>query len=297
MILRNNAVKLFTYAGLFIGVATVIYGVEQMTNVRPAATRAPVVVTGSPDPVGFLIAHKAILRGHVIAKDDLEFRQSQSVRPANAEISPESAIGKIAVADIAEGSVILSQQISADPAAAGLAPLIPVGYRAVELLTNDEIAVGNFIRPGDHVDVELVLRENVLPKQSDAQEKADGDPSEAHTVIQDVTILAVGDALTAQPVSPPPQGNNAARRPEPPHAVTLAMTPDQIAQFMLARSLGALHLSLRNPIDFAAVAGNIATLTDIRSPMSSPQQGRRPIELITGNKMRHIFSANPGEKP
>jgi pilus assembly protein CpaB len=251
-------------------------------------------------PADIIVAAHRIARGKPIDKDDLTSVQSTGARPANAETSINALIGKFAIVDISQGTTVLSTHISADPAAAGLAIMVPPGYRAIEMRTTDEIAVGNFLRPGDHVDLELVLRETVLPKQTDAQAAADGNPSESNTVLQDVQVLAVGDVLTSAVTPPAPQETASGRKVEPPHAVTLAMTPDQIGRFMLASSLGTIHLALRNPMDTQTMAAGAVILNDIRGATppgtGMTSQGNRPIELIVGNKMHHIFSSNPSAK-
>ncbi len=180
-----------------------------------------------------------------------------------------------------------------------MAQTVPSGFRAVSLRTNDEIAVSNFVLPGDHVDIDLVMRENVLPKQSEGQEKTDGNPSESRTLLQDVTVLTVGDTLSAAaPVAAAEQTTG--RKPDPPHSVTLALTPDQAAQLMLARSLGSLYLTLRNPSDLEVIQEDSTHLPQIRGATPPPAgplvQGQRPIELITGNKSKIIYSTNPGDK-
>jgi pilus assembly protein CpaB len=282
------------------GILIIAYGMHQMTNNKkvtaPEITEAP---REAPQPAGIIIAAHPIARGKAITTDDLRTIQSPGTHPLGAETSAASVIGRYAVTDIPAESTVLSAQISTDPTAAGLAVMVPVGYRAIEMRTNDEIAVGNFLRAGDHVDIELVLRENVLPKQSEAQEAADGNPSESRTLLQDVRVLAIGGTL-GNPVAASAADNAAARKADPVLAVTLAMTPDQITQFMLAKNLGTLHLALRNPADIQTIAVGAATLPDIRGPTppgaAAIAQGDRPIELIVGNKMHHIFSSNPSAK-
>ncbi len=297
----GNISRLQIYIGLAFGILIMAYGIRQMTNTHINEVVQTVDVAREqvhePD---IIVASHLIPRGKILSKDDLTSVPVSGMRPANAETSIAATIGKFAVTDIPADAAIISTQISADPAAAGLAVMVPTGYRAIEMRTTDEIAVGNFLRPGDHVDIELVLREAVLPKQTDAQQATLGNPSESNTVLQDVRVLAVGDLLTSAVTPPPAQETAGGHKPEPPHGVTLAMTPDQIARYMLASSLGTLHLSLRNPSDLQAVSLGSVTLPDIRgaTPPSTAatSQGDRPIELIVGNKMHHIFSSNPGTK-
>ncbi len=294
-----NISRIQIYVGMAAGILIIAYGMHQMANNKVAMPQVAEAPHETVQPSAIIVAARPIARGKAITTDDLRTIQSPGVRPVGAEMSAAAVIGRYAVTDIPAESTVLANQISADPTAAGLAVMVPVGYRAIEMRTNDEIAVGNFLRSGDHVDIELVLRENVLPKQTEAQEAAEGNPSESRTLLQDVRVLAVGDALGA-PVAAPAAEGAPSRKAEPPLAVTLAMTPDQITQFMLAKNLGTLHLALRNPADIQTIAVGPATLPDIRGPTppgaAAIAEGDRPIELIVGNKMHHIFSSNPSVK-
>jgi len=286
------------YAGLALGIVIVIYGVHEMMSAnKPVSTQNAYSGTSDPKPQT-VVATRHIARGDIVTNDDVR-RVEVDIRPSGAEGAIGTVVGKFAIVDIAAGAPVMSAAISPDRSAAGLAVMVPAGYRAIEMRTTDEIAVGNFLRPGDHVDLELVLRETVLPRQTDAELKTDGNPSESRTVLQDVEVLAVGDTLES--VAPSPADNAAGRKPEPPHGVTLAMTPDQINLFTLASSLGTLHLALRHLGDPQTIATGAATLSDIRGPTppgaGATSEGNRPIELIIGNKMHHIFSSNPSEKP
>jgi pilus assembly protein CpaB len=76
------------------------------------------------------------------------------------------------------------------------------------------------------------------------------------------------------------------------------MTPDQISQFGLARSLGSFYMTLRNPNDPQVIVSDPAALKDIRGrtpPPAAPMaQAERPIELITGTRSKTIYSISRG---
>jgi pilus assembly protein CpaB len=259
----------------------------------------PEIAPPPAGPAGVWAVSRLVPRGQRITQADLVLLPIRENLPANAVTQLDAALGKIAISDLPPYSMLLSDRISGDIAKAGLALTIPPGYRAVALRTTDEIAVSNFIRPGDHVDVQVIMRENVLPKQTEAQERAEGNPSESRTLIQDVIVLTVGESLSGEdPASVAAQAGG--KRPEPPRTVTLGLTPEQVAQFVLGRSLGGLFLSLRNPSDLQTVQVNTAKLPDIRGPVAPAaapvEQGKRPIELITGNKSQTIYSTDPAGK-
>jgi pilus assembly protein CpaB len=285
--MKANISSVFMVAG-FLGSALIIaYGVSRLAADPPqsATPAAP-----APEPtLRLIVAGRPIRRGEQIRPDDIGTRLPLGAMPATAVTQPQAAIGKYAVVNIAAGTPLLSDTISDDPTRAGLAPLVKAGFRAIQLRTTDEIAVGNFIRAGDHVDIQLVLPDQSLPGGDDTRKQ--GSVAEARMLLQDITVLAVGDQLgePSQPVA-----DATARRPDPPHSLTVALTPEQVSIFTLGRGLGVLFLTLRNPSDTQAVSTPTVRLADIRGatpPASGPvAQSRRAIELITGGRARTIYS-------
>src|SRR3546814_11871974 len=85
----------------------------------------------------------------------------------------------------------------------------------------------------------------------------------------------------------------------PARTVTLALRPDQLSAFTLARSLGAIYLALRNPADAAMPGPARAMLRDIRpgdtapptriayrpTPAAAP---RRAVEIVIGGAPRPV---------
>lgn len=286
-----------------VGAASlIVYGIyKSSVPVSMASTPAPVV---QPAPVdtkvfGVMTAARFIARGQAIVREDVATISIAGAVPRGARTAIGDVVGKVATVDIMPQQLLLDSTISADPARAGLAALVPAGYRAISILTNDEIAVSQFVRPGDKVDIQLVLPDDVMNKPG-VQGRPESDMSEARTVLQDVLVLTVGATLgdpalaQAEPIT-----GTGARRTEPSRTISLAMTPDQIAKFALARSLGSFYLSLRGSDDLQLIDDNTAKLSDIRGPASPaaapapPQQ--RPIELIVGDRSQLIYPKTTGE--
>jgi pilus assembly protein CpaB len=292
-----DSMRLIASAGLLGSLAVIAYGTSEIWTRHRVVSQPPATSIVAPEPEGVWASAHFIPRGQQIQPADLVLMPIHDHLPPDAVTHLDAAVGRVAIADIPPFTLLVGDRISSDPARAGLAQTVPLGYRAVAIRTTDEIAVGNFIRPGDHVDIELVLHENVLPKQDEAQQARDGNPSLARTLLQDVQVLTVGDTLSAIP-APPAAAN--ARAPEPPHTVTLALTPDQASILALGRGLGTIYLTLRNPTDLQTVEATTAHLPQITGmtppPATKVDQGRRPIELITGNKSAVIYSTNPGDK-
>ncbi|MCR5876685.1 Flp pilus assembly protein CpaB [Phenylobacterium sp. J426] len=170
--------------GVLLGAALIGYGVWRMTAPEPGA-----VTPAKADAPTFRVvtAARSISRGQVVSVEDLQTTTVLGAAPPGALTAPADAVGKVAVADIQPQQLVLSSLISADPAAAGLALLVPIGQRVISVDTTDEIAVAGFLRPGDIVDIELVL-----PGDAIATRGTGGDLSEARTLLQNIQVMTVG---------------------------------------------------------------------------------------------------------
>ena len=126
-----------------------------------------------------------------------------------------------------------------------------MGMRAVTVPINDTSGVAGLIPPRAHVDV-LFTRP--------------GSASEAvtSTILEDVIVLAMG-RLTEAPAAPAANATAAekaaaAARPSA-QSATLLVTPEQARRIELAKNLGKISLSLRNPLDTAPTPESQATAT------------------------------------
>ncbi len=286
-------------AGALLGIGLVIFGILRLGS----SDRAPKPVAAASQPVTQLVtAARPIGRGQVIKATDLRTTSVLGRAPARALVSAADAVGKVAIVDIAPNQLVLGNLVSADPAAAGLAMLVPVGQRVISVDTTDEIAVGGFLRPGDAVDVEIVLPADVFGTGMEG-----ADRSESRTLLQNIRIVTVGPTLGQ------PEDKRARDKPaEPSRTLTLAMSPSQVGAFTLARKLGRFFLVLRNPGDRAVEPPARTALAALRNgeaaprPMlarpfpsqssSSPRSSTRPsqpVELIMGGQRQIIF---PGSR-
>ena len=278
---------LILIAGL-LGFGLILYGVWRFS----AGTRDVVAQAMPAQQVTQVVtAASAIERGQVVQASALKSTAILGAAPPGALTLPAQAVGKVAVVDIQPQQLVLETLVSADPGAAGLAMLVPVGQRVLSIDTTDEIAVSGFVRPGDTVDIQIVL-----PQEAILGNAASGpDRSESRTLLQNIRVLTVGPTL-GQPGTKDADG----KVHDPVRTLTLAMNPDQAAQFTLARKLGRFFLLLRNPGDGAVVPDFRAGLGNVRGGgggvqgVSAPGRVRqsaapRAIELIVGGERRLIY--------
>lgn len=154
---------------------------------------------------------------------------------------------------------VLTQRLFSETA--GVKGLLTSGMRAFSIPINDVAnAVGNFISPGDYVDVMLTL---TTGEQGDQFGGA-----LTRTLLQKVKLLAVGSSFT---VSNSKDGKKEAFG----RHITVELKPDQVSELQLAANQGTLSLMLRREGDTEDVAGGRATRrqllgdTDNKDPGSS----------------------------
>src|SRR5690606_13583677 len=103
-------------------------------SVPQARALEPVIVR--EDATSIMVAAREVRRGQVIGMDDITEMSIYGVGPSGAFRSPEALIGRVATLDLVPGQIFLAATVSSDPAAAGLAALVPEGYRALGVRIN-----------------------------------------------------------------------------------------------------------------------------------------------------------------
>lgn len=270
-------------------------------------------VAPAPQQVLLAATTRAIRTGETITADMIRSAVADPMRNPLVAV-PGEAIGKVATSDIPANTLLLRTALGQE---AKLAIRVPLGMRAIAIDTTAEIAVAGLLRPGDRVDVQVVY------PGADAITGARGvGRSQAQTLLQMVAVLAVGDTvLGTQPAhtrgGDTSESKSAASAPAVARTVTLALDPEQVSMLSLARSTGALHLSLRNPGDVAqpqvaramsagplpeqarapAMPASAPPAQQARAALpTAPARPNRPqnhaIDLVVGGSHRVIYSGS-----
>jgi pilus assembly protein CpaB len=177
-----------------------------------------VVVAAKPLPVGI-----------TIKPDDIKLTKlPTSAFPKGGFAKPEEVIDRPVVSNILLDEPILDGRLAARGSGLGLAPVIPVGMRAVSVRVNEVVGVAGFVLPGMHVDVLVTGRP-----------PGDNSLTMTTTVLQDITVLSAG-----QTVQPDPRGQ-AINAP----VVTLLVSPEHAEVLTLAGNEAKIQLVLRNTSD------------------------------------------------
>lgn len=119
-----------------------------------------------------------------ITIDMLEVRSFEVGKiPRSSYRSINEVIGQVTKETIYKGEPIIHERIADENYKKNhLSYSVPEGYRAVTLKYDPVMGVGNFIQPGDYVDVIGTYDEKVSPTEEDVSK----------IVLQNVLVLAVG---------------------------------------------------------------------------------------------------------
>lgn len=147
--------------------------------------------------------------------------------PKGAFSRVEEVIDRPVISNILMDEPLLEGRLAARGSGLGLAPIIPVGMRAVTVRVSDVVGVAGFVLPGLRVDVLVTGRP---PK---------GEDTMTTTVLQNILVLSAGQTIQADARGQAIQAPN----------VTLLVTPEQAEVLTLAGSEGRIQLVLRNGSD------------------------------------------------
>lgn len=162
--------------------------------------------------------------------------------PPNAIVTDNGYAGCISLTELPADQPVRSDQVATRSAKLGLAYSLRPNQRAISVSADLIEAVGDFVQPGNHVDVLVAWTKN--------------GHYQVRTLVQDILVLAVGQATSPPPLTEASTPNTGAgadkptsdrgtpsRRPEIPY--TLAVTPDQAQAILLADISGNIRFTLR----------------------------------------------------
>jgi pilus assembly protein CpaB len=229
---RQAALAIALVAGLLAALGAWVFIGKQQGKAKPPPEAAMVAL---PVPL------KAIPAWTELHPDMFETVQVKKEQvPVNAVTDLASLDGRIATADLAEKQAVLVGQVAEKTKRLGVAYALNPGVRGMSVSLDVVGAVGDFVQPGNHVDVLSSFEEEGQVV--------------VRTIVQDVLVLALGPTTSVAP--PPPattEGEGAApeggaqatppRRVETP--VTLAITPTQAQLILTADKAGDIRLTLR----------------------------------------------------
>lgn len=244
--------RFLTVLGVSLVFALVVSGIfYQMTARAGDAPKAQQDVKPTKDLV---VAAKVLSVGTTIKPGDVKVEKVPVEQfPKGGFAKVEEVMDRPVVSGIMLDEAIVSGRIAERGSGLGIAPIIPVGMRAVTVRVTEVVGVAGFVLPGMRVDVLVTGRP---PESSDTV---------TTTVLQNIVVLSAG-----QNFQPDAKGQaiNAS-------TVTMLVTPDQAELLTLAGNEGRIQLVLRNGSDHGIEKTSGSQLAALFGRGNSRPAGRR----------------------
>jgi len=202
-------------------------------------------IEASAQRVGALAVGRDLPVGSVLKRDDLkwtEILKSEVGRNVILTNDIEDVIGKKTTINLLRGDTLFWSYLDVPfRPGAGLASMINERMRAVSISVSGSAAVSGLVQPNDRVDI---LGTFYFPSKTAPQS---GEMEVVTlTLLQDVTVLAVGQTLAKQTY----EGRDRRAAQTGYSTVTLEVSPREAELLVFAETMkGRLTLSLRNPAD------------------------------------------------
>jgi pilus assembly protein CpaB len=202
------------------------------------------------DQVEVIKAARDIPAGTPLTQDKVTSEKvPQRFLPPNPVLKKEFAsvyAGTAVESDIQEGAMILTSDFAVSEVASTLASNIPPSERAMSIPVDSISGISGLLRPGDRVDV---LGTFPVGSEDQVIKEAGGGQSVGYvtmTLLQNVTLLAVGQEIAGVSASRQ-QGGGRARGGY--STVTASVTIDEAELLTIAQTRGELMLLLRHNED------------------------------------------------
>src|SRR5260370_4453019 len=205
-----------------------------------------------------VVAARPISVGTTVKPADIKIAKVPSAGyPKGAFSKAEEVIDRPVISNILLDEPILEGRLAARGSGLGLAPVIPVGMRAVTVRVNDVTGIAGFVLPGMRVDVLVTGR----PPSTDGTITA--------TALQNMLVLSAGTNIQPDAKG---QAIQAA-------TVTLLATPDPAETLTLANNEGRIQLVLRDGSDQTiekTPGRDISELYGMRGIKKKPEAAAKP---------------------
>ena len=216
--------RFLTVLGVSLLFALVISSVFYQMTARAGSTKKP----EQTDLKDVVLAARPLSVGTTVKPADIKLGKVPSAAfPKGAFSKAEEVIDRPIISNVLIDEPVLEGRLAVRGSGLGLAPIIPVGMRAVTVRVNDVTGISGFVLPGMRVDVLVTGR----PPNSDG--------TITTTCLQNMVVLSAGTAVQADA-----RGNAIQAA-----TVTLLATPDQAETLTLANTEGRIQLVLRNGSD------------------------------------------------
>jgi pilus assembly protein CpaB len=248
-----------------------------------------------------LVAARPIAAGSLLRAEDIHWKQVAASTVADGsfvqgQVSEGDLFGAVARRDLAPGDALIAGQVIRPTESGFLAAVLPPGTRAVSIEVGPAESVSGLIAPGDRVDI-------ILTQSFDERTAERSSQSVGETVLQNLRVVAVGQAISATQRPTPGEGGLRGTESHLPKTVTLEMAENQAEALMVALQIGKVHLALRSleksgrsePVAIDALptwGSDVSRALRVRTPpkpiaavqAAAKAEPTRAIEILRGTK-------------
>ena len=233
--------------------------------------------TQPSDMHDMVIAARPLGVGASIRATDIKMTKTPtSAFPKGAFSKPEEVLDRPVTGAILMDEPVLEGRLATRGSGVGLAPIIPVGMRAVSVRVNDVAGVAGFVLPGMRVDVLVTGRP---PEMAGVV---------TTTCLQNILVLSAGTTIQAD------GKGQAIQAP----TVTLLVDPSQAETLTLANNEGHIQLVLRNGSDQTiekTPGREVAELYGMHSQRPKPVAG--PVRTLRARVQPVVHMSAPPPPP
>ncbi len=254
--------RFLTVLGVSLLFALVVSSIFYQITARAGARK-----TDSGESRDVVVAARPLGVGITVKPTDVKvIKLPTELFPKQGFSKVEEVLDRPVISNILLDEPLLEGRLASRGSGLGIAPIIPVGMRAVTVRVNDVVGVAGFIMPGMRIDVLVTGRP---PGQ---------DGSFTTTALQNILVLTAGTTIE------PDSRGQAINAP----SVTLAVTPDQAEILTLASNEGKIQLVLRNGTDQSIERTSGRRIYELfggapkeqpRAPAPAPRPRPKPVEV------------------
>ena len=271
---------------LVLGVVAAVCAALLVVSIQGSGDR-PVAIPIEPNAAGegtYVVAGRDLEMWTVVENDAVEMVTSKNP-PPGAYSQPGKVLGQVMRKRLEKGKAFDPSCFTKEGTGVVLAGALDPGKRAVSIPIADSGGVGSMLYPGCMVDVLAVMELR--------DDGGLGNQPMSMTLLQGITVLAVGDMTVVTP--PQPEESGRLVQKAPPSTVTLLVDTKQAEMLYLARQRGSVTIALRNPMDTKAV-GTQGTRMPNLSPAFQAAEDRALERLRAQQRLAEEEAARQREK-
>jgi pilus assembly protein CpaB len=224
-------------------------------------------VTGGGETT-VVTANRNIAAREEITEDMLQLTKVPSNALLGGAVSDRAlVVGRIARQPIFQGEQLVQDKLASEKRDLGLSYVVPEGMRGVGVEVSKVIGAGGLIRPGDRVDIVGVID----VEHTDVSTGREFTETRAFTFAQNIEVLAIEDKLlnvVRESGASDSEGTLVDQPEAEPEGTvtTLALTPQQFQNLMLADEKGVIRLGVRAPGDTEIIDIPNSNFLDLADP-------------------------------